>query len=73
MKYRNKVKITELQLEYLKEHWDNGIPAYILIGVDKRLAWYTYPDFDGNVYIQHVVPDEHIEKLIYDMERRTSL
>ena len=65
---KNKVKITELQVEYLKEHWECGIPAYVLIGVDKRLAWYSYKDFDGYVYMKDVEPDDRINQLIYHME-----
>jgi hypothetical protein len=68
--HHRKANVTDLQLAYLREHWEAGIPAYVLVGVGRELAWYTYPDWDGRVYRQHVVPDSHIEKLVYDMERR---
>lgn len=72
-KHHRKINVTDLQYEFLKEHWENGIPAYVLVGVGRNeLAWYSQPDWDGYVYRQHVVPDSHIEKLIYDMEKRCS-
>jgi hypothetical protein len=54
----------------LKEHWEAGIPAYVLVGVGKEMAWYPYPDFDGSVYRKDVISCDKISDLVHDMQRR---
>jgi len=66
-RYR-KAGVTTLQAEFLKEHWANGLPAYVLIGVGKQSAYYRIDRFDGWVYGQHLGSDQQIERMIYDME-----
>jgi hypothetical protein len=66
-KHRNG-KVSELQSEYLKEHAANGIPAYVLIGVGKKSAWYRINEFDGSVYAGDLTDDQDVEMMIYDME-----
>jgi hypothetical protein len=64
-----KAGVTDLQQEYLKEHMDSGVPAYVLVGVGKKTAWYRIDAFDGNVYGSDLDDDDCIEMLIYDMEK----
>ncbi len=49
VRYR-KAGLTALQQDYLEEHAEKNLPAYVLVGTKDRCAWYRIEDFDGRVY-----------------------
>ena len=66
--HHRKVGITDLQVEFLREHAARGVAAYVLAGVGKKTVWYHIDEFDGNVYGKDLKPDAHVDNLIYDAE-----
>jgi hypothetical protein len=53
-----KAGVTDLQQAFLEEHYANGVPAFVLVGVDKKSALYHIGGFDGSVYASDLQPDE---------------
>jgi hypothetical protein len=49
---KRKSGLTELQRDYLLEHWERGVPAYVLIGTDRNKGHmlYTIDAHDGYAY-----------------------
>ena len=67
-RYR-KAGVTELQDEFLKEHWERGVPSFVLVGIGKLSVLYRYDRFDGRAYRNDAVTDEEaITQLMVEME-----
>ena len=56
----------ELQIAFLKDHFEVGIPAYVLIGTDKNKSHMLYrvDTYDGYAYRQDVLDDSQLMKAI---------
>jgi hypothetical protein len=55
---------SELQLAFLKDHWEIGIPAYVLVGTDRNKSHmlYTVNQYDGYAYRKDVLTDVELIK-----------
>ena len=53
-----KAGVTELQEEYLRDHWKNGIHGFVLVGVGKQSSICHISQFDGHVYGSDLRTDE---------------
>lgn len=48
---KRKVGVTDLQVEYLKEHSELGVPAYVLIGSPKGSVFIEIQQYTGEVTV----------------------
>lgn len=55
---KKQAKVTDLQVEFLREHSENGIPAFVMVGVGKNSVIYHVDSFDGYIYPDAVVTDD---------------
>lgn len=53
-----KAGVTDLQDAYLREHWQNGIHGFVLVGVGKQSSIQHISQFDGYVYAGELQSDE---------------
>jgi len=67
--------VTDLQLDCLLEHFEAGVPAYVLVGTDdnKGHMCYRVDKFDGNAYRKDIENDSGILNLIWQAERMTHI
>ena len=57
---------SELQIAFLKDHFEIGIPAYVLIGTDKNKGHMLYQvdKYDGYAYRKDVMDDSQLMKAL---------
>tara|TARA_R110000772_G_scaffold267971_3_gene393601 strand:+ start:34600 stop:34992 length:393 start_codon:yes stop_codon:yes gene_type:complete len=53
---------SELQIAFLKDHLEIGIPAYVLVGTDKNKSHmlYSVDRYDGYAYRKDVLTDDEL-------------
>ena len=63
---KRKGKLTDLQHLFLVEHWDVGVPAYVLLGTDKNKGHMLYriDQWDGYAYRKDVMNDSQLIKAL---------
>ena len=61
VKRRVKCNVSDLQVEFLMEHAEKGIPSYVMIGTNGGwgCAWYRIEDFDGYIHRKDMKLTEH--------------
>ena len=52
--------VTELQRTFLWDHFNVGVPSYVLIGTDKGHMLYRIDEYDGHAYKMDIVGDTQL-------------
>jgi hypothetical protein len=64
---RRKGGVTALQIDFLEEHAEKGIPSFALIGTKAGCVWYRIEDYDGYVYARDLRADQYLPELVAEV------
>lgn len=64
---RRKSAATDLQVEFLREHAEKGVPSFVLTGTNHGCVWTRIEDFDGYVYRKEMKHLDYVHELIAEV------